>query len=858
MLSSITLARVVRWALWLPIAFYALKVARTFFLTADSAIHLTTDDGVANIAYALATEGRYGFLSSPVLFEMPRDRGLFSYGPFYFYIAAALIWLFGYSLTLVRSIHLAVMIAIALAARAWFGRAAAGAAGAITAIGVLVAFERGQWPMARPDSIVSLSAVLLVVFSGLAIKSGRARYWCAAGFAAAAGALTHLVAWGLVPAAALIFTMTVIVAARTSAEPRPSRVTHQLVALITGGLAATFLFYASFGFRIRDQLNFLRGYQDLTGSMSSMSEPAGSYWAVVSQHLRLAYWFLPYPLEYAVAATLAAGFAVLIFLIVRGSPPWGTRWLSWVMPPVVVWLVYVLSLGVYNNFHAGYAILNQVMWVWCVGAMTAALLDSLTAWPSWRRAAAAATWIVAFGLGIGMLTLLGQRTEYRALAAGASVPISQYVDRVFEALPAASRAWGPVALGIEHPGRVQLIQIDDAATVVTALGPKARAAASPDFLVLGFTDARDAAVAVLGGSPALPNALANFFPDVQYELISLTAAAPYGVTRVYKRRENTAASSVTLAVYDSRHRRWTRSLGPAEALTTSSSAPVQLIVGGDSGARARTAVQSTSATLAAGTYLLRVLLAGGAPADVSSVFVASSSLELRDSFGDYGMAFDTGVRFAGEDAIHLVYQHPGGSVYVSQFGASAAAITGIEASRLLPIADFAATRRPAPQLERLPASAWELPEPVPQVGPHPVEIRLEPAADGGALLVHGNAVQFGYQAYGPRIPVEPFDHVRLQLDISITSGTACIGVLDGTGKRWLVLPDRFQSTFEFQVNDSRTVKPVLANCSGSPAGIVPIEAVIRSGRYARWSERGELYIDQLMREYRQARPEFAR
>ena len=176
MLSSITLARVARWALWLPIAFYALKVARTFFLTADSAIHLTTDDGVANIAYALATEGRYGFLSSPVLFEMPRDRGLFSYGPFYFYIAAALIWLFGYSLTLVRSIHLAVMIAIALAARAWFGRAAAGAAGAITAIGVLVAFERGQWPMARPDSIVSLSAVLLVVFSGLAIKSGRARY----------------------------------------------------------------------------------------------------------------------------------------------------------------------------------------------------------------------------------------------------------------------------------------------------------------------------------------------------------------------------------------------------------------------------------------------------------------------------------------------------------------------------------------------------------------------------------------------------------------------------------------------------------------------------------------------------------
>ena len=60
------LSRIAKWALWLPVGFYALKVARTFFLTADSAVHLTTDDGVANIAYALATEGRYGFLSSPI------------------------------------------------------------------------------------------------------------------------------------------------------------------------------------------------------------------------------------------------------------------------------------------------------------------------------------------------------------------------------------------------------------------------------------------------------------------------------------------------------------------------------------------------------------------------------------------------------------------------------------------------------------------------------------------------------------------------------------------------------------------------------------------------------------------------
>lgn len=850
------LARISRWALWLPVAFYALKVARTFFLTADSAVHLTTDDGVANIAYALATEGRYGFLSSPVLFGMPRDQGLFSYGPFYFYIAAALIWLFGYSLTIVRSIHLAVMIAIAIAARSWFGQTAGGAAGAITAIGVLVAFERGQWPMARPDSIVSLCAVLLVITSGMAIRTGRARYWLAAGFAGAAGALTHLVAWSLIPAAGLIFVLATIVSARVDGRwQTPPGLVKPLVALIAGGLAAAFLFYASFGFRIADQLRFLRGYQDMTGSMSSMAEPSGAYWAVIAQHFRLAYWFLPYPLEYAVAATLLAGVAVVFFLIARGSPAWGRQWLPWVGPPVVVWIAYVLSLGVYNNFHAGYAILNQVMWVWCVGAMIAALLDGLESWPSMRRVAVAASWVVAFALGVGVLTLLGQRTEYRALAAGAAVPIRQYTDRVFEALPAAARTWGPVALGIEHPGRVQLIQFDDASTVVQALDARARAAASPDFVVVGFTDARDAVVALLAGAAALPNTLANFFPDVQYELVSMTAGAPYGVTRVYKRHEAAAAPPPTLAVYDPRYRRWTRALAAAETLTMAPAAPAQLMVGGDASAHSHTAAQSLTGNLAAGTYLLRVALAPDSPVGLSAVFMASPSAAMRDRFGDYGMSFDAVLHFAGERAVHLVYEHAGGAFYVNQFGAGPAAIAGVDASRLLPIADLAASRRPVPAEQPMPASSWELPEPVPQVGPHPVEIRHTPGADGVSLQVNGNAVQYGYQAYGPRIAVEPFDYVRLRFDLTIQTGTACIGVLDGTGKRWLVLPDRLQTIYEFQVNDSRTIKPVLANCSGTPVGIVPITAIIRDGSYASWSERGELYVDQLMREYRQARPQ---
>ena len=168
---------------WLPVVAYAGQVSHQFFVTADSAITLSTDDGVGNISYALATEGRYGFLSSPVLAGMARHDGLFSYGPFYFYLGAALIWVFGYSIVLLRTIHLVVILGIAAAGGVWFRKAGSGGVGALAALGLLMAVERGQWPMVRPDSLVSLFAVALVIAAGRAIATGGAWYWFAAGVA---------------------------------------------------------------------------------------------------------------------------------------------------------------------------------------------------------------------------------------------------------------------------------------------------------------------------------------------------------------------------------------------------------------------------------------------------------------------------------------------------------------------------------------------------------------------------------------------------------------------------------------------------------------------------------------------------
>ena len=38
---------------------------------------------------------------APFLLDLPRDRGQFNYGPWYFYVTGALVWLVGYSLTVV-------------------------------------------------------------------------------------------------------------------------------------------------------------------------------------------------------------------------------------------------------------------------------------------------------------------------------------------------------------------------------------------------------------------------------------------------------------------------------------------------------------------------------------------------------------------------------------------------------------------------------------------------------------------------------------------------------------------------------------------------------------------------------------
>lgn len=838
---------------WLPVLVYGLITVQQFFHTANSAVFLSTDDAVGNISYALATEGRYGFLSSPLLAGMARHDGLFSYGPFYFYLGAGLIWLFGYSIVLLRSIHLAVILGIAAAGGVWFRGRAAGSLGALTAVGLLMAFERAQWPMVRPDSLVSLFAVALVICAGVAIRTGKARYWFGAGLAAACGAFTHLVAWALVPAALIVLATGYLADAKgvDGRWRRPVRTWQPLAGLAAGGLLGAVAFYASFGFRIGDQLAFLTDYQRYTGSLSEMA-PGGSFRELIARHFEAAYWYLPYPMAYLVWATLLTSLVTVVVLLVSAPAAIRVRSLATLAPPAIVWVVYLASLGSYNNFHAGYAVLNQVMWLWSSTALIAVALEYLGRWPAWQRPAAVAVWAVSLAVGVGLITVLAQRTNYRALAAASLTPIDQYLGHVLNALPARARAWGSVDFGIEHPGRIQLVQFWDGVKVLEEVPAEPRRGLAPDYLVWGGVENAinaQATLAVNGMAQTTPDdrkgvaswRLFMAFADARYTLVSLTLGPPYGVTRVYAWTQGAPVLSRPMVqAYDPAERQWNSALGPIAEVPMVVEPPAHFTTA--AGATPRAARQTLRGDLAPAQYLLTVSLASVMAPDVAAMVVVSGSRELPAETLRPAADRDIAPWFVGEPVVHLVFTHTGGPFYVSQFGSGLPAITGVQASALLPLSNYHEQRRAIAPESALPASQWTAAFP---------EIAVTTPASGVTAVV-GNTTLYGYQAYGPRIPVHPGQRMRLRVPVTVTAGRGCLGVLDQTELRWLVAPDQLAPVYEFSINDSRTIKPVLADCSGSPAAVAQLRATIGDGSYALWSDRDELYVDQLMRAFSDA------
>ncbi len=816
---------------------YALLVIHNFYSYADHAIYAAADDGLANISYAWANAGRYGFLSSPQLADVARTHGQFNYGPWYFGVGAALIWVFGYSLTLLRSIHLWVMVLIAALAVRWFRDGRLSPAWSVAATGVLSWFVTTQWPMVRPDSMVSLFAILMVVASGRAIDRRSRIAWAAAGLCSACGAFTHLIAWSLVPAVIVTWALSdgaAMARRRTRADVESA--VAGVVALGAGLGLGALMFYASFGFRLGTQIGFLVRYREMTQAMMRSGGASTSFTSLLAAHFQAAFGHLRPSLQTWLVAALVAGW-VLVVLSMR-VPDRLRRVRVYCMPPLVAVTFYLLSLGTYSNFHSGYKVLTQVLALWYLASLLFVLLDAVH-----ERVPAAAP-------GLGLLAALAcfywsaitlrhsvKETDARLLRTHEWVGVSPYVDEILSQVPNGATAWGTLTYGIESPSRVQLIQYGDAMHMLAGAAESERLRLAPQYVLWGFPENTASMTDLLHGGQSWREQLKDVFPGVHYQIAALIAAPPYGVTRVYEQLPRDGADRLPLvSMFDPMTHQWIRRTERVDAQSAQSSPiSVRLAWGGQVFSGRTTSTRSL--TLDGGDYLLVARLRGGGQSKGGAVF-ASPFSDLEPEVTEFGGTADYVSYAPGDPTAALMFRHSGGALNIGLIDADAAStLTDVDVYRM----------------NRLPASETDAPalRPIAPWGDWKTfrDVRVSDTAAG--LAVTGNDSRFEYQLLSPELKTTAGARIRMRIGHRIEQGRVCVGVLNHTQQRWLVTPDQARADYEFLADDTGGVFVVFANCGPANGVVVPSRFVVSSAEYA-MVER-PLYADEMLAAYERAR-----
>ena len=819
--------RIVALVGWALLTAYASLVIRDFFRFADTLVYVALDDGLANQSYMLAEHGRYGFMSSPTLLGVPRHHGEVSYGPWYFYAGAGLIWFFGYSLTLVRSIHLWVIVGAVAAAAWWFPRRDAPVAALVFGLGVLFCFEAAMWPMARPDSSVTAFAVLMVIASGLAITTDRVRHWFVAGLAAGCAATAHLIAWSLVPAVLVLFAYWAWERWRSEIGPDRRRgILPALVALAAGGLLAVFLFYASFGFRLDDQLKMFDAYRDL------VSAPGEDYWSTLARHFSIAFEYLREWQRQAIVALLAAAW-ITVAVMARQQAAERRRLLAYLLPPLVVWTAYLGSSGAYVNHHRNYAILQQVMSIWTAAALVAVWIARID-----NRSRSTARWVaVAASLVLSVQAtrlIAWQRDQgvMKSERASRWVSGTEYTDRLIGGVPAGATAWGAVVYGIETPDRLQLVQVSEGLVMLRGLPPGQRAALIPEFLIWGYPEVRDNALINLRGGDSLLNQVAEVLPGAAYRVVSIVSGPPYGVSRVYARTTSPARHEAMPQIhsYDAARRRWRTRIGGALPVAFVAAPSMPIRADYSAAPPAAQPANTVTAELPPGAYILRVRIRPGAGTSKRRMLAAVSADAIEQTFGELGPRGDFAGYFLDQSPVILHIEHTGGQLVVSQFDDGAgAAIVDVDTYPVMAEPGGApALRIPA----RTFAAGWTAVDGV------------SISHQGERLIVAGNDSSAGYQVLAPPVPASRNDGVSIELDLSVEAGKVCTGVLNGNQAVWIVPPESLQRRLSFRMDASGKFFAVVANCHNAPAPASRFS--VDGARYT--VQPATLYADRLMHE----------
>lgn len=824
------LVSVVEFILFVAIAAASLIILQKSFHFIDTTPFLNVDDSIPNVAVTLAEHGRYGFLSSPTqgLYDVDRTHAFFNYGPLYFYVAAALTWLVGPSLKLYRMLHPTGLVWIVLASL-WVFRRVSIVGTALLAVMIFNVYLISQWPLARPDIMVSVCAAGMLIFAARAISQGGRLNWFGVGFFAVSAVTTHQIAAAMIPVSGVIWVWSSIVRRRDAGAGFLRGLGVSLAALTMGGLAGTLVYLFAIDFRLHDL--WVLG----TAGMKVHGMP---YAEAVQAHFDYAWASLPQFWR----RVLEASFGAALLLAIGGSfltEPTRRRVTSLVMPPVVAALFYQVSLGFYGNQHTGYAILSQVTTCWAIAAMFAAVVASVRDWagPLGRVFESAVLAGMVLTLANSELTWLRTPSNWEIRAPG-NVDISDYVQQVVAPLPERASVWGSLFFGLDAGDRTDLVQYTQVWKVLLDdFGVSRRAELAPDFLLLGSYELDTDSIRSIAGYDTTIENFGKLLPTVKYRLVHLVYAPPFGVTREYERIQESQRDDVTpvpgIAVNDGTNRQWNGALSAPLDVKTLSAEPVTANLSIYSLTPERAALSSARVDLPAGFYLIDVELERPDPSLAGFILATPGEyFYWRGGWTDFSMP--AVPYLPGDKNAWVLVDHLGGPLYLSRYEnppavAHASGIKITSVRRVAVLADKTGRIEPV----TLPGwSEWQSRE----AG---VSSHLD---EKGNLQLKGTADPDAWLIQSPPIMVPQHERLALSLPTEPSSGGVEVGVMDSRGP-WLASPTLMPRRVVFDTGTATQVTIVIANSHLGRAK--PLDVSIQAGKMVPTKPESE-YVDTIM------------
>lgn len=663
--------------LYLSVLILCIIVLQEFLHYIDAAPPFTVDDSLGNIVVAILDYGRFGFLASPqqVVYEIRSDR-FYLFGPWYFYLGAALSWLFGFSTTLIRFIHPLVVVVIIGLAFAHFRRTSSLAAG-LFGITALFMFREAQWPMIRPDSVVTLFGILAIVLSSHAIQRDSFWAWFFASFAAAAAAVTHLIAWAIPIGFAVTWLVAILVPNKmlSSPERRMKRAFRSFLANALGAITSIFVWLISIDFRGFELLDLIGRYRDFGKSQNTQD-----YFDLLMAHMNFVFPLGSQNVFPALLAAVAGMIALALlgfclFAIIKLGGQARSTVVATSVPVLAMWGGYTLSLGIYPNFHSGYVIFAQYGVIWA-GASVAAITVFLCTYfgVTFARKLRLAALAFLSALAIQQSLSANIRTTSWEVLAENNVDFTDYYEHVVSELPERAKVWGDLIFANESGRRIDLVQYGEGMILYNSLKPELKPRGYPEFLVTSHSEQLPWILTFLqlsrkaGGKGTIPSLWIGDDGNEGLHLVRIVSAPPYGATRIYATTSPAPTTPrVTIAFNDGVNPNWITGTGDAAPFYATPVAPTRMQFDHHGDTFNLSATSSVAIELPRGAYLLTL---DTKDSKQPSLIVAGNQPEVQISSSAYVPGHQITFVSGYEAETAILVDHKGGPLLLSHFAAT--------------------------------------------------------------------------------------------------------------------------------------------------------------------------------------------